>query len=131
MKVKATGIWTSLAGLFGLSGVALGAVAAHAVAETHAAAMLQRAAEYQVIHAGVLLALSLAGPGALHPRLLLAARVFFVLGILGFSGGIALHYLAGVGPALHLAPVGGTCLMIGWAALIPAPFFRPPPPPSA
>lgn len=124
MPVK--NIWTAAVGFFGLTGVALGAVAAHGVSDAHAAEMLQRAATYQVMHAVALLALSLSG-GVLHPRLSLAVKAAWALGMLGFTGGIALHYLAGMPSAGQLAPVGGTCLMAGWALLILAPCLRPAP----
>jgi uncharacterized membrane protein YgdD (TMEM256/DUF423 family) len=122
-------IWIAVAGFFGLTGVALGAVAAHAVQDPHAAAMLQRAAQYQLLHAAALLALSLGGAGAagLHKGLCRAAQAAFALGMAGFSGGIVLHYLAGMPAAAHLAPLGGCCLMAGWAALILSPFLRPEP----
>ena len=62
-----TRFWTAMAGLLGLCGVALGAVAAHAVADAHAAQMLSQAAAYQIMHAVALLALSLM-PGTLPAR---------------------------------------------------------------
>ena len=118
-----TRFWTAMAGLLGLCGVALGAVAAHAVADAHAAQMLSQAAAYQIMHAVALLALSLM-PGTLPARGAGAAKGAFLLGILGFSGGLALKYLGGpdVGAVI---PAGGILLMLGWAIVLAASFTRP------
>jgi len=104
-----TQIWQIAAGFFGLTGVILGAVAAHALTDPHAAASVERAALYQIVHALALL--FVAGRSGTMAGLAAAA---FTLGILLFCGGIYLKYLAGqtwVGP---VTPYGGMALMIGW-----------------
>lgn len=104
--------WRVLASLLGLTGVALGAVAAHALSDAHASASVERAATFQLIHAVVLwLATLCAGPWA---RL---ARWTFLLGILGFCGAIYAKYLLGISQAVAVAPFGGTALMVGWLLL--------------
>jgi uncharacterized membrane protein YgdD (TMEM256/DUF423 family) len=100
------------AALLGLTAVALGAVAAHAVADPQAAQALERASLYQLIHALVLLyAAGLPGKAALLARSLLLA------GIVLFCGSIELKYLFSLAGASVVAPTGGVALMLGWLML--------------
>ena len=101
--------WRVAAGLLGLTGVAIGAVAAHALADLHAAVVVERASLYQILHALALLDIA-SQPG----RLALAARCAFVTGIALFCGSLYLRYLGGWPSAGALAPYGGTALMAGW-----------------
>ena len=101
--------WTVIAGLFGLTGVALGAVAAHTISDPQAAAALERAATYQILHAIVLL-YACTQTGSLA-RL---ARLLFTSGILLFCGAIEVKYLLLLPSAAAVAPTGGVCLMLGW-----------------
>ena len=101
-----------LSPLCGLAGVALGAYAAHGIADPRAAAAVGEAALYLLIHAAALAGL---GPGAgLLGRL---GRWGLLVGVILFAGGITLGHLGPWPPALHLAPVGGTLLMLGWLLL--------------
>jgi uncharacterized membrane protein YgdD (TMEM256/DUF423 family) len=118
---------TLSAGVFGLTGVALGALGAHGPLRvfldklgTHA--NWETAVHYQLIHA-----LALFG-GALwlrhddaqsHNRLRWATR-WWTLGIFLFSGSI--YTLAVGGPKFlgPITPLGGIALMLGWCCLIAA-----------
>ena len=112
--------WSVIAALLGLTAVALGAVAAHAVADTQAAQALERASLYQLIHALVLLyAVGLPGKAALLARLLL------LTGIVLFCGSIELKYLFSVAQAVSVAPTGGVALMLGWLMLGVSALTRP------
>ena len=104
--------WQALAGIFGLAAVIAGAVGAHAVADEHAKAMIAEAVIYALIHAAVLLHVS-----RLPGRWMLAAKTAFSLGIALFSGGICAKYFSGIDGFGASAPIGGTCLMLGWAVL--------------
>lgn len=111
-------IFLSLAAFFGLTGVALGAFAAHGLKGRLTSAYLevfQTGVHYQQIHALALLAVALMVPYA-RGRLLTAAGTFFTLGIVLFSGSLYLITLAGVkmGP---ITPIGGALFMAGWACL--------------
>ncbi len=108
-------LWIVLAALLGLSAVALGAIAAHALNDP-------RASLYQLIHAVVLLyAANLPG------KLAAAARILLLIGILGFCGAIELKYLFSL-PALGaVAPAGGITLMLGWLMLAVSALWRPTP----
>ncbi|MGA6098094.1 DUF423 domain-containing protein [Stutzerimonas marianensis] len=109
-----------LAGIFGLTGVALGAFAAHGLKSRLAPEMLavfQTGVEYQMYHALALLAvalLSLHIPG----RLLSAAGGLFTVGILLFSGSLYLLTLTGVGKLGIITPFGGVAFLAGWLCLV-------------
>jgi uncharacterized membrane protein YgdD (TMEM256/DUF423 family) len=109
-----------LAGFFGLTGVALGAFAAHGLKNRLGAdylAVFQTGVHYQLIHAlalfGVAL-LSLHAPG----RLLGAAGGLFALGIVLFSGSLYLLTLTGIGKLGIITPIGGTAFLAGWVCLM-------------
>ena len=104
--------WGLAAALLGLTAVALGAVAAHAVTDVQAAQALERASLYQLIHALALLyATSLPGKAGL------LARSLLLVGILLFCGSIELKYLFSITQATAVAPTGGVALMLGWLML--------------
>ena len=104
--------WGLTVALLGLTAVALGAVAAHAVPDAQAAQALERASLYQLIHAlAILYAAGLPGRAALLARSLLLA------GIVLFCGSIELKYLFAVTQATTIAPTGGVALMLGWLML--------------
>ena len=109
-----------LSGFFGLTGVALGAFAAHALRARLSAeylAVFQTGVHYQMIHALALLGVALLCrqiPG----RLLAAAGGLFTLGILLFSGSLYLLTLSGIGALGIVTPFGGTAFLGGWLCLI-------------
>jgi uncharacterized membrane protein YgdD (TMEM256/DUF423 family) len=104
--------WGVIAALLGLTAVALGAIAAHTVAEAQAAQALERASLYQLIHALALLyATGLPGKAAL------LARGLLLIGIVLFCGSIELKYLFSLTQATVVAPTGGVALMLGWLML--------------
>ncbi|MBF0677062.1 DUF423 domain-containing protein [Pseudomonas sp.] len=108
-----------LAALFGLTGVALGAFAAHGLRSRLGAdylAVFQTGVQYQMIHALALFGVALL---ALHRpgRLVTAAGALFVLGILLFSGSLYLLTLSGIGKLGIITPFGGTAFLLGWLCL--------------
>lgn len=104
--------WVVLAALLGLLGVALGAVAAHAISDPKAVAAVEKAAIYQLIH--VLALLFVSQQTGRWSRL---SCWFFLVGIALFCGSIEVKYLLGIQNATTLAPSGGICLMLGWIFL--------------
>ena len=111
----------ALAALLGLSGVALGAFGAHALAAQVEPASLdtwRTAVQYQLTHALALLALSaLSTPAASVAGLLRWASWLFVAGVLLFSGSLYALVLGGprwLGP---VTPLGGVALLAGWLLL--------------
>lgn len=104
--------WRAIAGFLGATGVALDAVAAHALANPMAAVSVARAAQYQILHAIVLLII--ANQASLPSRV---ARWGFLLGLMLFSGSIYCKYLIGIAEVSRLAPIGGSLLIGSWLAL--------------
>ena len=111
--------WLVAAGLFGLLSVAAGAFGAHGLRSSVTPERLsawQTAAHYALVHSGVLLALALHA-SATGRNIGLSATLFSA-GILLFSGsifGLVLFELRWLGP---VTPIGGVCLLAGWASLL-------------
>jgi uncharacterized membrane protein YgdD (TMEM256/DUF423 family) len=103
------------AGIFGLTGVALGAFGAHGLAEYLTAndsiQTWQTAVLYQMLHAVALLAL---GRQTTRWRSLVAV---WSAGIVLFSG--SLYFLALGGPSWlgPITPIGGLLFILGWLIL--------------
>ncbi|MEO6004170.1 MAG: DUF423 domain-containing protein [Opitutus sp.] len=114
------------AGLFGATGVALGAFGAHALsavlAERGMTNAWETAVRYHLLHAVTLFVLALwfrQTPPRATTAMAWAARSW-ILGILLFSGslyGLALGGPRWLGP---ITPLGGICLMAGWLLLVAA-----------
>jgi uncharacterized membrane protein YgdD (TMEM256/DUF423 family) len=108
--------------VLGALAVAAGAFGAHGLEgrlEADQLVTFDKAVRYQMYHA---LALVLVGLLALHrpsPATTVAA-VAFLVGIVLFSGGLYGWVLAGIGPLVHVVPVGGTAFIVGWVALAAA-----------
>lgn len=103
------------AAVLGLTGVVLGAFAAHALREVLPPRTLEAfttATRYQLLHAVALLALA----GA--PLRVRWVALLWVVGVGLFAGSIYLIAVTGwrwLGP---VTPVGGVCLMLGWGLLL-------------
>lgn len=111
--------WLFLSAVLGFLGVMLGAFAAHGLAPRLSERMLanfETGARYQMFHA---LAMGLAAFGARGAATTLAnaAGSLFLAGILLFSGSLYLMALTGITRLGMITPIGGLCLMAGWAAL--------------
>lgn len=107
-----------LAGLLGLSGVAAGAFGAHGLRESLDARSLElwaTAARYQQIHAVALLVVGLVGGAWTRARSL--AALLFTIGVLVFSGTVYGLALGGPGLLGAITPLGGLCLIAGWASI--------------
>ena len=119
--------WIVVAGLLGISGVAIGAMGAHVFADQlqgDALGLFEKAWRYHMLHVFAILFSAfliwifdhgLETHGSWSARL---AAGFFLIGILLFSGVLYVQALAGGGPKLPLVPVGGISFMLGWLMLI-------------
>ena len=108
-----------LAGLFGFTGVGLGAFAAHGLKGQLSAeylAVFQTGVHYQMLHALALLGLAALWQ-RLGGRLLTAAGVCFCVGILLFSGSLYALTLSGISALGMITPVGGLTFLAGWLCL--------------
>ena len=119
-------LWMTLAGLLGALGVAASAWSAHGLAAivppdelAQAIHRANTANQYLLVHALALLGVAVAQRQA--PSVWLnVAGVLFVVGMLGFAGGLyLLRIVAGIhsGPTVLIVPVGGSALILGWVAL--------------
>ncbi len=108
--------WIALGSLAGLTGVAMAALAAHALAGLPAATLqiVQSAVLIQLVHAPALLFVGLWAPRG--GRLAHFAGGAFAVGTLLFCGGVYALALADT-RLPHGAPAGGTILMLGWVLL--------------
>lgn len=112
-------VWIGLGGLAGALGVAAGALGAHALKHHLDAAQLatfETAVRYQIYHALALVLVGLlAARGA--GGWATAAGVLFTVGMVLFSGFIYAWLFSGVKVLVHIVPVGGVSLILGWIAL--------------
>lgn len=121
-------IWIVVAGLAGAAGVSIGAYHAHGLEKflqkqtedaTEVNSRMENCAtavRYQMFHVTALLAVGLIGLLGTR-RSLCAAGILFVLGIVGFSGGLYLHAFTGKFIHWSIVPAGGLLLIAGWIAL--------------
>jgi uncharacterized membrane protein YgdD (TMEM256/DUF423 family) len=111
--------WLAAAAVLGVLSVAAGAFGAHGLRGSvtpERLAAWQTAAHYGLVHSAVLLALALYGSATGRPIALPAA--LFAAGIVLFSGsifGLVLWEIRALGP---VTPLGGLCLLAGWASLL-------------
>lgn len=112
---------TLMAGL----AVALGAFAAHGLKAHLTTEMLsafKTGIEYQMIHALALMGIAILLRLTPGQQLVVWAGWLFVLGVVLFSGslyGLTLTGAKGFGP---VTPLGGFCLIAGWACLFASAF---------
>ena len=104
-----------VAAVFGFLGVALGAFGAHGfhdlLERNGRAATWETAVLYHLVHAAVLVAITLREPvGKIAWRL-------FAAGIVIFSGTLYLLALTNLRWLGAITPLGGVCLLGGWLAL--------------
>jgi len=121
--------WTLIAaGLLGVTGVAIGAFAAHGLEgwlekqSVDPEAIHKRlqqcevAVRYHLLHALALLAVGLGG--GVRERLVRLASWFWLLGIMLFSGGLySLVFLGAVGH-WAIVPSGGFSFILGWSLIV-------------
>ncbi|MBY5758492.1 DUF423 domain-containing protein [Rhizobium leguminosarum] len=99
------------AGLFGVAGVALAALAAHGGGEANLAAS---ASAMCLAHAPALLALAL---GNVRLRTAWLAGLLMIVGTLLFAGDLATLRFTGSSLFPYAAPTGGWAMMLGWLAV--------------
>ena len=105
--------WLAVSAGIGCIGVALGALGAHLLTVVKPE-QFDLANRYHLIHAAVLVALSLTlAPEPGMPRQLI--MLGFVIGTVLFCGALYLSSLGLSGP--RLAPAGGSILILSWLAL--------------
>jgi uncharacterized membrane protein YgdD (TMEM256/DUF423 family) len=112
-------VWQACAAIGGFGSVAAGAAAAHVAAgNAHAAELLRTGALYGMVHAAALLAVAALAAGRPRPSgLLTCAGWCFAVGLYLFSFSLFALALTQQHWMALFTPIGGTALLIGWAAL--------------
>lgn len=111
MHTRTSSLFIVFAGLFGATGVAGAAMAAHG----RGGDFLGLAAAFALVHAPALLALAAVPPTGM--RLRLPSGLLLIAGTLLFSGDLALRGFMGDRLFLNAAPTGGMALVAGWLLL--------------
>ncbi|MBY0613271.1 MAG: DUF423 domain-containing protein [Beijerinckiaceae bacterium] len=112
--MSASQIHVLIASLMGLSGVALLAAGAH----VNAASSVQTAGQFLLFHAPVIMAVTaLRKAGLVHDLAASLSLAALILGLVLFSGDLALRGLKGQSLFAYAAPAGGIFTMAGWAGL--------------
>ncbi|MCH2547862.1 MAG: DUF423 domain-containing protein [Alphaproteobacteria bacterium] len=112
-------IATGCAGISGAIAVAMGAAASHWLQSSLAADALlriEKAAQYQMYHSLVLLAIA----ALMHSymcRSLKIAMVLMLIGIVCFSGSLYAYSFSGWHWLVFVTPLGGLAWIAGWLAL--------------
>lgn len=112
-------VWFTIAGLNGALAVASGAFAAHGLQDridAHALQVFETGARYHMYHALAMGLAALAMRGAAAQSAHYAA-IFFLVGILLFSGSLYVLALSGARAIAIVTPFGGVAFLIGWALL--------------
>jgi uncharacterized membrane protein YgdD (TMEM256/DUF423 family) len=116
----AGGVLIALAAMFGALGVAGSAASAHL-----GGTQLATASQFALFHApAIIAAVVLARLGLAQPRLALTAGWLLALGVLLFSGAVALASFD-IRPVPMAAPTGGTVLILAWLVLAAAALAAP------
>jgi uncharacterized membrane protein YgdD (TMEM256/DUF423 family) len=111
--------WLIIAALLGVTGVAAGAMGAHALGawvSPERVRIWETGAQYHLVHAVVLLLLSLLSEARLG-RWLGWARAAFLTGVILFSFSLYALVLLDQSVFARVTPVGGLSLMVGWMLL--------------
>ena len=113
-------ITIAIAAILGLISVIAGAAGTHALRDMLDAGALgafETAARFQMYHALALLAVGILAT-RWQSRALTISAALLTLGALLFSGSLYILAMSGIGIFGAVAPIGGLCLMAGWASLV-------------
>jgi len=111
--------WLLVAAINGFLAVATGAFAAHGLQgrlDPHALSVFETGSRYQMYHALAIGLAALAARGAATSAAN-AAAIFFLAGIVLFSGSLYALALTGIRGLGIVTPFGGLSFLLGWAAL--------------
>lgn len=110
----ASSVFVSTGGLLGLLGVAVSAASTHV-----GGGMLgQTAGTFLLLHAAVVLALAALIRSLTRPAVLVVAASVLTLGVIVFSGDLALAGFLDWRPFPPAAPIGGGLMVIGWLTVV-------------
>ncbi|HEY8948857.1 MAG TPA: DUF423 domain-containing protein [Rhizomicrobium sp.] len=112
--------WLLIAAINGALAVAFGAFGAHGLQgriDAHAIAVFETGARYHMYHALAIGLAALAARSGAASTPASVAAVFFLVGIILFSGSLYLLALTGVRSLGFVTPFGGLAFLVGWIAL--------------
>ena len=112
-------VYLMLAAIFGFTGVALGAFAAHGLKgrlTEQYLAIFHTGVTYQLVHTLALFGVALLATH-LPGRLVTWAGVCFAVGIVLFSGSLYVLTMTGISKLGIITPFGGLAFLAGWLCL--------------
>lgn len=112
-------VWLLIAAINGFLAVAAGAFGAHGLQgklDPHSLEVFETGARYQMYHALAIGLAALATRGA-SVASAQAAAIFFLVGIVLFSGSLYVIALTGTRAFGIVTPFGGLAFLVGWATL--------------
>lgn len=112
-------VWLVIAAINGFLAVAAGAFGAHGLQgrlDAHSLEVFETGARYQMYHALAMGLSALAMRGAATSAAQ-AAAIFFLVGIVLFSGSLYVLSLTGVRAIGIVTPFGGLAFLVGWGSL--------------
>ncbi|MDY0404516.1 DUF423 domain-containing protein [Virgibacillus sp. 179-BFC.A HS] len=108
-----------LGALNGFLAVALGAFGAHGLEgklTEHELSIWEKAVQYQMFHAGALLAVGLLAAKLQTASLSWAGWLFFI-GVVLFSGSLYIYATSKITAFALITPIGGVAFLVGWVLL--------------
>jgi uncharacterized membrane protein YgdD (TMEM256/DUF423 family) len=120
MRVHVMNIWLLIAAINGFLAVAAGAFGAHGLQgklDAHNLEIFETAARYHMYHALAIGLAAFAARNAAASSAANGAAVFFLAGIVLFSGSLYLLALTGMRALVFVTPFGGLAFLVGWGAL--------------
>jgi uncharacterized membrane protein YgdD (TMEM256/DUF423 family) len=121
-------LFLAISAIFGVTAVAGGAFASHALRDQLSERMLavfETGVRYQMYHALALLAVGLWAGLAGSSTWLMAAGWAWIGGTVIFSGSLYALSLSGLKLLGAITPLGGVALIVGWGCLIVAALMAP------
>jgi len=112
--------WIKIIAVSGFLSVVLGAFSAHgleSVLTDRRMENFQTAVQYQLVHTLALLGIVCIEDQLLRPGYKTCVAVFFLLGIMLFSGSLYLLAITGILALAIITPFGGSAFIIGWIML--------------
>lgn len=108
--------WIAIGGIFGFSGVALGAFGAHQFKNSLTPEMMEifkTGVFYHLVHSAVILAV-----GFYSNSRFFKAAIFFSAGIILFSFTLYIYSVTSIKTFAMITPLGGISFLIGWLLVI-------------
>jgi uncharacterized membrane protein YgdD (TMEM256/DUF423 family) len=113
-------VWLLIAAINGFLAVAAGAFGAHGLQgklDAHSLEIFETAARYHMYHALAMGLAALAARNAAASSMAAGAAIFFLAGIILFSGSLYVLAFTGMRAVAFVTPFGGLAFLVGWGAL--------------